>query len=87
VTKPVEAEERIAKAVMLEDKLRHLTWELKEAVDLSIEVRRESPQDKHETIRLWEEFLGQLFGYIKYKSKESKDNLLAGISLTRLKLF
>lgn len=87
MTKLVEAEERMSKAVLLEDKLRRLIWELKEAVDLTIEVRRESPQIKHESIRLWEEFLGQFFGYIKYRSKESKDNLLAGISLTRLKLF
>lgn len=71
----------------LETKLLQLTRDLREAVDMTIDIRRESPQYKHETILLWETFLGKLFGYIKLRSKESKDNLLSGISLTRLKLF
>lgn len=75
------------KIVILSEKFSHIATELRAAVDLSIIIRRESPQSKHETILLWEEFLSQLFGYIKQRSKEAKDNLLSGISLTRLKLF
>lgn len=75
------------KIVLLSNKFSHIATELKAAVDLSIIIRRESPESKHETIVLWETFLAQLFGYIKKRSKESKDNLLSGVSLTRLKLF
>jgi hypothetical protein len=72
---------------MLKDHLGKALQQLHEAVNLSIVLRAQSPQDKTDVIRLWEDFLGQLFGYIKQRSKESKDNLLAGISWTRMKLF
>lgn len=75
------------KLEILSEKFNHIATELRAAVDLSIIIRRESPQSKQGTILLWEEFLGQLFGYIKQRSKETKDNLLSGISLTRLKIF
>ena len=79
--------EKTENIVLLGEKFSHIAAELKAAVDLSIVIRRESPENKHETILLWEAFLSQLFGYIKQRSKESKDNLLSGVSLTRLKLF
>lgn len=88
MSKVLEIEKENAEKVMLlSEKFRHIATELREAVDLSIVIRRESPQNKQETILLWEEFLGELFGYIKQRSKATKDNLLSGISLTRLKLF
>lgn len=67
--------------------LRQISDDLRTAVDLTIRVRRQSTQNKPATISLWEEFLSGLFGYIKQKSKESKDNLLSGISLTRMRFF
>lgn len=67
--------------------LQRISKDLRTAVDMTIEVRRQSPQNKNETIVLWEKFLGGLFGYIKQKSKENKDNLLSGISLTRMRFF
>lgn len=79
--------ENVANIELLSEKFSQIATELKAAVDLSIVIRRESPESKHETILLWETFLAQLFGYIKQRSKESKDNLLSGVSLTRLKLF
>ncbi len=72
---------------MLRQKITNANRELHEAIDMSIELRRHSPEIKGEVVTIWEEFLGQFFGYIKKRSKESKDNLLAGISWTRLKLF
>ncbi|WP_094606329.1 hypothetical protein SPSIL_029300 [Sporomusa silvacetica DSM 10669] len=71
----------------LAEKLRGLSRELKDTVDLSIQLRAESAQNKNEVARLWEDFLGQLFGYIKQRSKESRDNLLASLSWARMKLF
>jgi len=75
------------KIVLLSERFSRITKDLREAVDMSIVIRRDSPQSKQETILLWEQFLSQLFSYIKERSKETKDNLLSGISLTRLKLF
>lgn len=80
-------EDNVENIVLLSEKFNHIAAELRAAVDLSIVIRHESPQRKQGTILIWEEFLSQLFGYIKQRSKETKDNLLSGISLTRLKLF
>lgn len=71
----------------LAEKLNGLSRDLKDAVDLSVKLRAQSVASKNEVARLWEDFLGQLFGYIKQRSKESRDNLLAGISWARMKLF
>lgn len=71
----------------LQEKILGITRDLRDAVDLSIELRAQSPQSKTEVVKIWEEFLGAFFGYIKQRSRESKDNLLTGISWTRLKLF
>jgi len=79
--------ERQLRIEHLAEKLRGLSRELKDTVDLSIQLRAESAQNKNEVARLWEEFLGQLFGYIKQRSKESRDNLLASLSWARMKLF
>nr|WP_092069992.1 hypothetical protein [Dendrosporobacter quercicolus]NSL48087.1 hypothetical protein [Dendrosporobacter quercicolus DSM 1736]SDM04853.1 hypothetical protein SAMN04488502_10211 [Dendrosporobacter quercicolus] len=67
--------------------LRRISSDLRFAVDLTVRVRSQSQQNKPATISLWEELLSGLFGYIKQKSKESKDNLLSGISLTRMRFF
>ncbi|MDF2570175.1 MAG: hypothetical protein K0R55_1779 [Sporomusa sp.] len=72
---------------LLQQKILNANRELQEAIDMSIELRHQSPQNKGEVAKIWEEFLGHFFGYIKKRSKESKDNLLAGISWARLKLF
>ncbi|MDF2873469.1 MAG: hypothetical protein K0R22_152 [Sporomusa sp.] len=77
----------MATVELLHQKISNARRELHEAIDMSIELRRQSPQTKEAVVKIWEEFMGQFFGYIKKKSKESKDNLLAGISWTRLKLF
>lgn len=71
----------------LRTKVADIARELREAVDMTIELRARSPQHKGEAIKIWEEFLGGFFGYIKQRSRESKDNLLAGVSWTKLKLF
>ncbi len=71
----------------LRAKVEGIAHELREAVDMTIELRARSPQHKEAAIKIWEEFLGGFFGYIKQRSRESKDNLLAGVSWTRLKLF
>ncbi|CUH97769.1 hypothetical protein P22_3913 [Propionispora sp. 2/2-37] len=77
----------MADVKVLREKVLGITKELREAVDVSIELRKQSPEDKEEVIVIWESFLKDFFGYVKQRSKEAKDNLLSGISWTRLKLF
>ncbi|BBB92644.1 MAG TPA: hypothetical protein PKA28_03555 [Methylomusa anaerophila] len=77
----------IDKELKLQERLNRIAHDLRDAVDMTIEMRQQSPQSKGEVTRLWENFLGQFLGYIKHRSKESKDNLLSGISWTRMKLF
>jgi hypothetical protein len=71
----------------LRAKLDGIAKEVREAVDMTIELRAQSPQHKGEAIKVWEDFLGGFFGYIKQRSKEARDNLLAGVSWARLKIF
>jgi len=79
--------EYLATVEALQGKIAGITKELHEAIDLSIELRAQSAKDKAEVVKVWEEFLGEFFGYIKKRSQQSKDKLLAGISWTRLKIF
>ncbi len=71
----------------LRAKVDGIAKELREAVDMTLELRAQSPQHKGDAIKVWEDFLAGFFGYIKQRSKEAKDNLLAGVSWTRMKLF
>ena len=71
----------------LKGKMAGILRDLQGAVDLSIELRAKSSTDKAEVTKLWEEFLGTFFNYIKQRSREAKDNLLGSISWHRLKLF
>ncbi|HEY3426180.1 MAG TPA: hypothetical protein VGL27_15385 [Negativicutes bacterium] len=72
---------------LLQTKLDTILQSTHEAIDISVELRSQSEENKGEVSKMWGEFLGGLFGYIKQKSKESKDNLLAGVSWARMKLF
>jgi hypothetical protein len=71
----------------LRAKLAGIAADLRAAVDMTIELRARSPQHKGAAIKVWEDFLSGFFGYIKQRSREAKDNLLAGVSWTRMKLF
>jgi hypothetical protein len=68
----------------LHERLRRIMTELRAAVDLSIQIRQQSPQAKKDVALLWEKFLGAFLGYLKQRGKESKENLLDGLSWMRL---
>lgn len=80
-------EDTMASLAQLDEKINKIYRDIQQAVDLTIEIRAQSPENKTVAVQLWEKFLGQFFSYLRLRSKESKDNLLAGISWTRLKLF
>jgi hypothetical protein len=77
----------MASLEVLKSKLDIVLRSAHEAIDISVELRSQSEKNKGEVSKMWGDFLGGLFGYIKQRSKESKDNLLAGISWTRMKIF
>ncbi|WP_146192758.1 hypothetical protein [Sulfoacidibacillus thermotolerans] len=52
---------------------------LHEAIDLSLQQFMSGQADKQTLAREWSGFVGDFFGYIKSKSKETKQNLLTWI--------
>jgi hypothetical protein len=68
----------------LQEKMGHILAELRAAVDLSVQIRQQSPQAKKEVSLLWEKFLSVFLNYIKQKGKETRENLLDGLSWMRL---
>ncbi|NLT95284.1 MAG: hypothetical protein GXW85_07070 [Clostridia bacterium] len=71
---------------LLEDKLNKVMGEIKTIIDEVVEIRKGSPQNKEQTAKILENFLGDLYKYFKVKSKEADDNLMQGISLMKIKL-
>ncbi|MGO0121859.1 hypothetical protein [Desulfothermobacter acidiphilus] len=65
------------------EQLRQTLEELKQkavqAVDMSVELRQEDPRLQQEIARYWEDALGTIWYYLKDRSKQTKQNLLAGI--------
>lgn len=57
---------------------------LREALNVSIRLVLDKSEKKAEIGRKWEIFLGEFFGLIKAKGKESKLNLLTWISFPKL---
>jgi hypothetical protein len=57
---------------------------LKEALNESIGMVLENQGTKAAVGKKWEVFLGEFFGMVKSKGKESKLNLLSWISFPRL---
>jgi Ni,Fe-hydrogenase III component G len=69
----------------LEIKANKITQALHELVDDSITLRKMSESNKKEVSKIWQSFLGDFIQYIKYKSKETKENLLSSINFTKLR--
>jgi len=69
----------------IETRVNSLLDEIKGILDEIIKMRKESPQNKQLTVNIIEKFLSDIYQYFKIKSKESGDNLLAGVSLLRIK--
>ncbi|MGI6227646.1 MAG: hypothetical protein ACOYJ1_15500 [Peptococcales bacterium] len=70
----------------LENRLNEVMGEIKGIIDEVVEIRKGSNQNKELTAKILENFLGNLYMYFKFKSKESGDNLMQGISLMKIKI-
>lgn len=57
---------------------------LQQAVDLGANARGEGPEMRKAVDREWERFLGGFLGHLRQKGRERGENLLGGISFTRV---
>lgn len=71
----------------LENKLKNVMRELKECVELSIAIRAESAEARPRIDKYWQLFLSHFLEYVRKREKESGQELLKGISLTKLLKF
>lgn len=69
----------------IHERLSRIFQELKNIVDDSIIIRKKSKEHKLKIAKIYENFLRELFAYIKQKGKETGENLLWGISLFRIR--
>ena len=68
----------------IEERLVEAEKELKEIIDIIIEVRKEGPENKKTTSLLLEKYLVEMSKYLKEKSKETGDHLSSGINIFKL---
>lgn len=68
----------------VEAKIVEAITALREAIDISVTIKASGPPASQQINKLWEKFLGEFFSYIRQRSKETKQNLLAGISFPRI---
>jgi len=68
----------------LKMKLDHILAQVREVVDLSLEIKAKNPREGVQVTALWEDFLRQFFLYVKKRGRETNQNLMTGVSLTRI---
>jgi hypothetical protein len=71
------------KLTVLRTKLREAISLLKEAVEISLEMKAAGTVAEREANGLWSLFLQEFLAYVKKRSRETKQNFLAGIRLPR----
>jgi len=71
------------KEKILKTKLVEALNLLREAVEISLEMKATGTDEQRKVNELWSLFLQEFFGYIKKRSRETKQNLLAGIRFPR----
>lgn len=57
---------------------------LRQAVDVGARARNQGPDARRAVDREWEAFLGSFISHLKQRGRERGENLLAGISFTRV---
>jgi len=67
---------------ILKDKLGQALFLIKESVDISANLMKDS--NNKELSQIWEEFLSAFIKYIRIKSKEIGKNMLASINFGRI---
>lgn len=81
---PKKGEISMERIKEIEGRLKNIEREVKEIVDLIIEAREQSGENKILTKELLERYLVEISQYIKEKSKVSGESLSKGINLWKL---
>ncbi|MDW7674053.1 MAG: hypothetical protein SCK28_05900 [Bacillota bacterium] len=68
----------------LEGKMKYVMSNLKDTVDLSLDIRAKHPETKKIIDSYWEEFLSHFVTYIKRREKETGDEVLKGFAFLNL---
>jgi hypothetical protein len=71
----------------LENKMRLAMKDLKECVEMSLQIRKENPEAKKRIDKYWEAFLSHFLDYVRRREKESGEALLKGISPAKMLKF
>ncbi|KPU46237.1 hypothetical protein OXPF_01560 [Oxobacter pfennigii] len=74
----------MSKISELEDKMKACMAQAKECVDLSISIIQEDKEAKRYIYKHWSNFLYHFLDYIKLKEKESGQEILKGVFMTKL---
>lgn len=69
----------------IEERVNKVLADVKEIIDDVIIIRKNSQENKEKTAKILERFLSELYDYFRVKSKEAGDNLLAGVSLLKIR--
>jgi metal-dependent amidase/aminoacylase/carboxypeptidase family protein len=72
----------------LQDRMKNIMQELKDSVDLSIEIRKKNGSCKKIVDSYWEDFFTHFLNYIKKREEESGEEILKRFSIIKfLKFF
>lgn len=69
----------------IDDHLNEALRHLESAVNQSIHAVLNNEDARKETGQKWERFLGQFYGLVKEKGKQSRVNLLSWISFAKIR--
>lgn len=69
----------------LNKKLNESMELVRQAVDISVEIKLSDAPGSDMVTAQWENYLKQFFVYVKQKSNETGQNLIAGISWSKIK--
>lgn len=68
----------------LEEKLKLIMSQLKECFELSLAIKKQSPNEKNRIIKYWEDFAKHFLNYVKTREKETRENIISQFSLGSL---
>ena len=68
----------------LERILQETSKKVREAVDVSVDIKVRCKDTNDQVTNLWEDFLKDFIGYVKKKGRDTGHNLMAGISFNRI---
>ena len=70
--------------IELEKMILDASSKVREAVNISVEIKTQGLDYNKQVAKLWEGFLKNFICYVKQKNRESGHNLMVGISFSKI---